>query len=128
MTEYSFTPEQIEQTASAYEFGEWGGERTGAMLRVGAALLRLAGVVYVITGYDPTTLQTENVGGSTSIDDAKTLAVEHLDMLDNTTPGHPVRIYVEEWHRGEFHAQRELRTGTEWWIAEAPLFLPIKES
>lgn len=84
--------------------------------------------VHVVTGYDPASLQTENVGASASLDDAKLLAVDHQLMLDETTPGHPIRILIEEWHGGEFHAHRELRAGAEWWISEAPLFLPIKES
>lgn len=82
---------------------------------------------YVVTGYDPAALQTENVGATAVLDEAKGLAVEHRLMLDETTPGHPVRMFIEEWHLGIFQAQRELRADDEWWISEAPLFLPIKE-
>jgi hypothetical protein len=83
---------------------------------------------YVVTGYDPAAMQTETVGASPVLDEAKALAAEHRLMLDETTPGHPIRMFIEEWHVGVFHSQRELRDDDEWWISEAPLFLPIKES
>jgi hypothetical protein len=90
--------------------------------------------VYVVTTHDPSTNQTDTAGGFTELQAAKQCAVETRDMV-NTGPGaHRMQTFIEEWHQGAFHSQRELRNAPstdhndEWWVAEAPAFAPIKES
>lgn len=83
--------------------------------------------VFITTGYDPDGQQTEIVGAFDTVTGAKGLADDHRLMLDQTTPGHSIRIFIEEWHGGTFYAQRELRRDG-WYLAEAPQFVPIKES
>lgn len=91
---------------------------------------------YVVTGYSMESLQSENLAGTTELVDAKKLAVEHLEMLNQTVPGHDVVMFVEEWHGGEFRAHRQLRPDPEnpgdaayyqWFIAQGPTFAPTKE-
>jgi len=93
-----------------------------------------ATAVHIVTGYSASSLQTENVAAFTDLADAKKTAQEHLEMLDETLGTHDVRMFVEEWHGGDFHAQRELRrqpvsgdAHVKWFVSEAPTFAPFEE-
>jgi hypothetical protein len=90
--------------------------------------------VHVVTVFSPTSQQTENIAAFSDLAEAKKLAEEHLEMLGETLAIRDARMFVEEWHGGDFHAHRELRrqpvSGGEhlqWFVSEAPAFASIEE-
>lgn len=86
--------------------------------------------IFVVTTNDQRTNQTDTAGAFTDLAEAKQCAVETDNMFQAVAQvGIPaqVKLFIEEWHGGTFHAHHELR-GTEWWVSAAPAFAPTKES
>ncbi|MEK6310124.1 MAG: hypothetical protein V4737_08785 [Curtobacterium sp.] len=92
--------------------------------------------IYVVTTFNESTQETETAGGFADLVSAKALASEHRLMLTQTFPDRQYRVFIEEWHGGDFHAHRELRadpsnpkdpSAYQWFVAQGPAFAPIKE-
>lgn len=78
--------------------------------------------VFVVTYHSRSEISTETAGGFTDLAAAKEYAGTVRDATEDD-----VAVFVEEWHGADFHAQRELRQDGDWYLSEAPNFVPIKE-
>ena len=93
--------------------------------------------IYIVTTYSESSQETETAGGFPDLAPAKQLAVNHHEMLATSSPGQRFRIFIEEWHGGDFHAHRELRPDPsnptdpsfyQWFVAQGPAFAPTRET
>lgn len=93
--------------------------------------------IYVVTTFNETTQETEAAGGFSDLASTKKLAIEHRDMLLTVNSDQRIRVFIEEWHGGSFHAHRELRADPsnptdpsfyQWFVAQGPAFAPTRET